>query len=114
MLLIATFVLSYLKFVHAANYYIFIIMKKHVVGRGKEKKSRTKFKFVYVKETRASYVIQALELHGCMFPGSLLLHPDNDKWKCTMFINKPFISAVHHVKTIYIYRKIGVMYMVMY
>ena len=24
------------------------------------------------------YVIQALELHGCMFPGSPLLHPDSD------------------------------------
>ena len=37
--LIATFLLSYLKFVHAANYYIFIIMKKHVVGRGKRKEN---------------------------------------------------------------------------
>ena len=99
--LIATFLSSYLKLVHATNYYIFIIIKKHVVGRGEEKKTRTKLKFVYVKKTRASYVIQALELHGCTFPGSLLLHPDNNKWKHTMFTNKSCISGVHFVKTIY-------------
>ena len=34
-------------------------------------------------------MIQALELHGYMFPGSPLLHPDNDKWKHTLFTNKP-------------------------
>ena len=72
--LIATFLSSYLKFVHAVNYYIFIGYEKHVVGREEEQKTRTKLKFVYVKKTRASYVIQALELHGCMFPGFLLPH----------------------------------------
>ena len=42
-------------------------------------KTRTKF-----------YVIQASELHGCMFPGSPLPHLDNDKWKLTSFPNKPW------------------------
>ena len=43
------------------------------------------------KKTRAKmYVIQALELHGCMFPGSLLPHLDNDQWKHTMFTNLSF------------------------
>ena len=84
--LIATFLSSDLKFVHAANYYIFIIMKT-CSREGEEQKTRTKLKFVYVKKTRASYVIQALELHGCTFPGSPLLHPDSDQWKCTVFTN---------------------------
>ena len=43
----------------------------------------------------AKYVIQALELHGCKFPGSLVLHLDNDKWKHTMFTNKSYILACH-------------------
>ena len=97
-----------LKFVHAANYFIFIVMNKHVVGR---KKIKTKLKFVHVKilikvyivpaRTRAKLHDSGIRLHGCMFPGSPLLHPDNDKWKCTMFTNKLCISAVCFVKTIY-------------
>ena len=57
--------------------------------------------FCVCQKTRASYMIQASELHGCMFPGSPLPHRDNDKWKCTMFTNKPCISAVCFIKTIY-------------
>ena len=56
---------------------------------------------LYLQRLGLNYVIQALELHGCKFPGSPLLHPDNDKWKCTVFTNKPCISALHFVKTIY-------------
>ena len=38
------------------------------------------------------------KLHGCMFPGSLLPHLDNDQWKCTMFTNEFYISAHHFDK----------------
>ena len=73
-------------------------MNKCVVGW---EKTRTKLKFVHVKNNEKLYiylypqrlglncVIQALELQGCMFPGSLLPHLDKDKWKCTLFTNKP-------------------------
>ena len=40
------------------------------------------------KDQDQNYVIQASELHECMFPGSPLLHLDNDKWKCTSFTYK--------------------------
>ena len=84
-------------------------MNKHVVGW---ERTRTKLKFVHVKMVKSvnilypqglglKHVIQALELHGCMFPGSLLLHLDNEKWKHTVFTNKPCISAFHFVKTIH-------------
>ena len=96
--LIATFWSSYLKFVHATKYYIFVILKKPCGREGEEKNTMTKLKFVHVKKTRANYMIQALELHGCMFPDSPLLHPDNDKWKHDMFTNKCCISAAHFVK----------------
>ena len=58
--LIATVLSSDLKFVHATNYYIFIIMKT-CCREEEEQKTRTKLKSVYVKKTRASYVIQASE-----------------------------------------------------
>ena len=45
-----------------------------------------------------SYVIQALELHGCTFPASPLPHPDNDQWKHTMFTNLSFYFRGCHVK----------------
>ena len=85
-------------------------MNKHVVG---QENTRTKLKFVHVKTVKSvhilypqrlglNYVIQALELHGCMSPGSSLPHPDNDKWKHTLFTNKPCISDVHFVKIVHI------------
>ena len=46
----------------------FFVIMKNVVGE--EQKTRTKLKFVYVKKTRDSYVIQALELHGAHFQAS--------------------------------------------
>ena len=58
-------------------------------------------------------MIQALELHGCMFPGSPLLHLDNDKWKCTVFTNKSCISAVCLLSKPYIHENV-VMYMETY
>ena len=40
-------------------------------------------------------MIQASELHGHIFPGSLLPYPNNDQLKCTMFTNEFYISACH-------------------
>ena len=45
--------------------------------------------FLYPQRLGLNYVIQASELHGCMFPGSPLPHLDNDKWKHTLLTNKP-------------------------
>ena len=38
--------------------------------------------------------------YGYMFPGSPLLHLDNDQWKHTMFTNEFYISARHLDKTL--------------
>ena len=43
-------------------------------------------------------MIWAVELHGCMFPGSSLPHPDNNQWQHTMFTNEFYISAHHFDK----------------
>ena len=40
------------------------------------------------KDQDQNHVIQASEVHGCMFPCSPLLDPDNDQWKCTSLTNK--------------------------
>ena len=49
---------------------------KHVVG---DTKPGLNLGFdMNVEKTRVNYVIKTSELHGCMFPGFLLLHPDND------------------------------------
>ena len=74
--LIATFLSSYLRFVHATDCYIFVIIK--TCGGGNRKPGLNLGFDMYVEKTRVNYVIQASELHGCMFPGFSLLHPDND------------------------------------
>ena len=50
------------------------------------------------KDQDKNYVIQASELHGWLFPDSPLPHPDNDKWKHTLFTNTFCISAVCYIK----------------
>ena len=57
-----------------------------------------------IKTRTKMYVIQALELHGCMFPGSPLPHPENDQWKHTMFTNVnlyfSYVSCQNHTGNI--------------
>ena len=53
------------------------------------------------------YVIQALELHGCTFPGSPLPHPDNDQWKHTMFTNLKLLFQVFVTSKLQVNHKIS-------
>ena len=93
--------LLFSSFFFRLSFYAFSSLSWITLCGGVGGKARTKIKvcacpirwgigklYIFIKTRTKFYVIQASELHGCMFPGSLLPHPDHDKWKCTSFTNK--------------------------